>query len=118
MIKPLSKAILIGILGALIGGSVIYVAMAKYMNKGQELMDASAITSTIETLKTLRGGDTKHGYDLLETHLDQSIIMFSLPPQTKEGLTAIEAAKSYRQQYPFKESDTNVDNAINEVLSR
>jgi len=99
------------------GGAIVYYALTAYMNSGLEYMNAATITSSVEILKTLRSGDTQHGYDMLEMRLDGAIIMFyHLPRLTKEGLNAIEAAKGYRRQYPFEESNTNVENAVREVL--
>jgi hypothetical protein len=107
------------VIGVLIGGGSAYMILASYMNKVAEQVEAANIITTISDLRALRSGNTQSGYDLLETRLNGSIIMFySSAPQTKEGSNALSSARNYRKLYPFKGSDTNLEDAVYEVLSR
>ncbi|MGB4000334.1 MAG: hypothetical protein WBM23_10600 [Desulfomonilia bacterium] len=81
------------------------------------------ITTDISVLKYMRNGETQKAIEFIEQDLDAHIIKFYLgiPGDDMRRYvteTTLKRAKKYRQQYPWSTNNKEIDQMVNEVLSR
>lgn len=86
--------------------------------------DARLVQSHLQTLEHLRAGEIEKSIELLESGLDDQLILFA-PEEAYTGLSesskaevkhAIHEASKYRKQYPRKSDRPHVDSMIEDVL--
>jgi hypothetical protein len=118
--------LMIAIAAMLVGGYGGSQLAASYMlNQGLN-KDGRAVQKQVKVLESLRAGDLIAATELLESQLDDNLILFD-PQEPYEGLSeqtqvsldkAIRSASAYRQQNPRKSKRNFVDEAVSKLFDK
>ena len=79
------------------------------MHTEQKTID---IAMSVRILQDLRAGNTNDAIKLLETRLDGDLIGYEVLPHTAGLDKLVRAAKDYREQFPHKSSNPDVDAGV------
>ncbi len=126
-IASLSFAFLVGAAGGLaLGGYGGFRLAAGSILDGSVSRDAREIQTRVAILKNLRAGGHKQAIELIESDLDDALIVLD-PAEPYPGLTertvtevrkAIGGAKAYRTEHPRESSRPAVDKMIKNLFAR
>ena len=79
------------------------------MHAEQKIID---IAMSVRLLQALRSGQTNDAIGLLETRLDGALIGYDVLPHTAGLDKLVRAAKDYRERFPHKSSNPDVDAGV------
>lgn len=119
------------VVGAIVGLGIgaygaSYVTASRFINFSLS-HDASGVQRFVAILKHLRAGATDQAVELLESRLDDILIVMMEPSNLRYRIKpyrisqvnkAFHQAKEYRSAYPRKSKRTHVDEMVANVFSR
>ena len=126
---------LVGVLAAIIAGAALGLAVGwgLGMERGASSVvdttinkDARDVQSQIATLKHLRAGEIDQAIELIESNLDDQLVMFD-PVEPYSGISdntysevakALKQCKEYRVEHPRKSNRSFVDEMVKNVLEQ
>ena len=119
-------AMMIGIACLLVGGYGGAQLTATYLVNLNVNKGARDAQKQVKVLQHLQVGEQQDAIEILESRLDDDLILFD-PQKPYEGLnentqaaisTAVLAAKAYRQDYPRKSKRPLVDEMVNNLFDK
>jgi hypothetical protein len=126
--KSLLAYVLVFFAGAIVGLAIGGYGGARYgmsfiLNESL-YRDAGEVQSQVAALRHLRAGETHQAIEVLEAHLDDSLIIFD-PEEPYPGITdqtsaeinkAINETREYRSTNPRKSNRPHVDSMVGKIL--
>ena len=118
--------IMVAIASLLIGGYGGSQLAATYLVDQYINKDARDVQKQVTALQHLQAGDQQAAMELLESRLDDALILFD-PQEPYQGLQdhtqaeiskAIVMAKEYRQHYPRSSKRRMVDDMVNNLFKK
>lgn len=119
-------ALMIAIAAALVGGYGASQLTANYLLNQYVERDARAVQKQVKVLRLLRTADTGQAIELLESRLDDQLVLFD-PQRPYEGLDertrdavgqAVTEARSYRSEYPRSSGRPHVDEMVRNLFRK
>jgi hypothetical protein len=110
------------IAGVVVGGGLAAWLYDRFVLSNYVAMSAaSGVGNKLTVLRAVRTGDTNGAVQSLELSLDGDLVTLGLlPSSTIDGPTSriLNRVASYREEYPHKFGDAEVDTAIAELLHK
>jgi len=118
--------LMIIIAGFLIGGYGGSQLTATFLVEQNLNKDTRDVQAQVKALQHLRSGETHLALELLESRLDNDLILFApkepydwVSDQTQASMqNTIKQAKAYRQQYPRKSKRRSTDDMVNNLFDK
>lgn len=119
-------ALMIAIAAVLVGGYGASQLTANYLINQYVERDARSAQKQVKVLRLLRTGDTGQATELLESRLDDQLVLFD-PQRPYEGLDertrdtvqkAVMEAKDYRAEYPRSSNRPHVDEMVDNLFRK
>ena len=118
--------LIIAIAAVLVGGYGASQLTANYLLNQHVERDARAAQKQVKVLRLLRTGDTGQAMELLESRLDDQLVLFD-PQRPYEGMDertqdavhkVVLEAKEYRGEYPRSSNRPHVDEMVRNLFRK
>ena len=118
--------LMVAIAATLVGGYGASQLTANYMLNQYVERDTRTVRKQITALRMLQAGDSAQAIELLESQLDDQLVLFD-PQRPYEGLDertrqavqqAVADAKTYRAEFPRSSSRPHVDEMVRNLFRK